>query len=67
MAPPAAAAGTRLFRATCTDKSAALQYTYGADVSRHRRHPEHRRALGKSVVLRGREQYLPGVVAGRRI
>ncbi len=38
--------------------STALQYIYDADVSGHRRHPDARRALGKSVVLGGREQYL---------
>jgi hypothetical protein len=28
-----------------------IQYIYDADVSRHRRHPEYRLRLGKSVVL----------------
>jgi len=41
-------------------KSTALQYTYGADKRRHRQPLEPRRALAKSVVLSGREQYLPG-------
>ena len=45
--------------------STALQYIYDADVSRHRRHPDARRALGKSVVLGGREQYSSAWRQGR--
>jgi hypothetical protein len=42
-------------------KSTALQYIYGGDVSRHRRHPEPRLRLGKSIVLRRRHTYHPEV------
>ena len=52
-------------------QSTALHDTYGAHVSRQSRPPDPRRDLDKSVMLRGREQYLPelsrGVAAGRRI
>ena len=48
----------RAARRRPTHNSTALQYIYDADVSGHRRHPDARRALGKSVVLRRREQYL---------